>query len=193
MVGELVYHFKFVVADGDDSWCVHVLAQQVGLLRADSKPERISSSDTVDLAQCVRWLLRHRRRVWSYAPWFLLLAWWRCIVCHRILCACPHHRLNSQKHISEGGGEEDAEEGWSKDTALLHAAFDIERFENAAFVLDGCLNAIIKRSVHAVSFGRHPIFRRMSKSPSRLTKVEGLGQIYQGDVEGLLLFPTLLL
>ena len=54
MVGELVYHFKFVVADGDDSWCVHVLAQQVGLLQADSKPERISSSDTVDLAQCVR-------------------------------------------------------------------------------------------------------------------------------------------
>ena len=25
-VGELVYHFKFLVVDGDDRWCIHVLA-----------------------------------------------------------------------------------------------------------------------------------------------------------------------
>ena len=25
-VGELVYHFKVLVVDGDDRWCIHVLA-----------------------------------------------------------------------------------------------------------------------------------------------------------------------
>ena len=31
-----MYHFKFVVVDGDERWCVHVLAQQVGLLQAQA-------------------------------------------------------------------------------------------------------------------------------------------------------------
>ena len=34
-VGELVYHYKFVVVDGDDRWNVHILSQHNGLLQAD--------------------------------------------------------------------------------------------------------------------------------------------------------------
>ena len=31
-VVELVYHFKFVAAHGNDRWCVHLFAKHVGLL-----------------------------------------------------------------------------------------------------------------------------------------------------------------
>lgn len=41
-------------------------------------------------------------------------------------------------------GEEDAEEGWSKDAALLHTAFDVKGFGHASLVLDRCLHAVMK-------------------------------------------------
>lgn len=41
-------------------------------------------------------------------------------------------------------GEEDAEEGWSKDAALLHTAFDVKGFGYASLVLDRCLHAVMK-------------------------------------------------
>lgn len=41
-------------------------------------------------------------------------------------------------------GEEDAEEGWSKDAALLHTAFDVKGFVHASLVLDRCFHAVMK-------------------------------------------------
>ena len=71
-------------------------------------------------------------------------------------------------------GEEDAEEGWSKDAALLHASFDFKRFGHAALVLDGCLHTVKKRPDHVVKLRGAPIFRRMLKSPFQLTRLNAL-------------------
>ena len=90
-------------------------------------------------------------------------------------------------------GEEDAEEGWSKDAALLHASFDVKRFGNAALVLDGCLHTVKERSDHVVKLRGASDLQEDVEEPVPAHQVEGLGQIYEGNVEGLLLFPALLL
>ena len=90
-------------------------------------------------------------------------------------------------------GEEDAEEGWSKDAALLHASFDVKRFGHAALVLDGCLHTVKKRSDHVVKLRGASDLQEDVEEPVPAHQVEGLGQIYEGNVEGLLLLPALLL
>ena len=71
-------------------------------------------------------------------------------------------------------GKEDAKECRGKDTALLHTALDVGRFGHAALVLNGGLHVIMERSNHTVQILGHPIFRRMLKSPSRVTRSNAL-------------------
>ena len=47
-----MYPFKFVVVDNDDRWCVHILAQHVGLLQADVRANSLQVWENLSIRDC---------------------------------------------------------------------------------------------------------------------------------------------
>ena len=47
-----MYPFKFLVVDGDDRWCVHILTQHVGLLQADVRPKSLQAWENLSIRDC---------------------------------------------------------------------------------------------------------------------------------------------
>ena len=61
-----------------------------------------------------------------------------------------------------------------KDTASLDPALDVKGVGHAALALDDRLHVVVEGSDEAVKLWEHPIPRRMSNSPSLLTKSKAL-------------------
>ena len=93
----------------------------------------------------------------------------------------------------EKEGEEDAEEGRGKDADLLHSSLDVEGFGHAALVLNGCLHVIVQRSNHTVQIRVPSDLQQDVKKPIPANQVKCLGSVNEGNVEGFLLFPVVLL
>ena len=84
-------------------------------------------------------------------------------------------------------GKEDAKEGGSKDASLLYSALDVRGVGHAALVLDGFLHVIMEGSDKPLQFWEDV------EEPFPADQVEGLGQVYEGYVEGLVLLSEFLL
>ena len=134
-VGELVHHLKSVVADGDAGSAADVLTHDLGFLQADGETEL-----TAGISKAVDETLKR----------FLGVGGEACIVrkkhfpdehsSHLGLCSetcqvkeasvTPGVEEDAVFRVPEGvaqaQGEEDAEEGRSKDASLLHSILDWE-------------------------------------------------------------------
>ena len=77
--------------------------------------------------------------------------------------------------------------------ALFHITFNVKWFGHIALVLNGYPHTVMKRYYHAVKLQGASNRQEDVEEPIPANHVKGLGQVYEGYVEGLLAFPALLL
>ena len=95
--------------------------------------------------------------------------------------------------IGEEQREEDAKEGWSKDTALLHSILDGEGFRAGSVKLNGPTHILMKGHNHAQKLGGASNPLEEGKQSFTANQVKGLGQVNEGQVQGFSLLPAFLL
>ena len=121
------------------------------------------ASDTVNIVQCVRWLLRHRQRAclwwWSHTPWCSLSS---LVILSSLPSDLPCMFTPSVEFLKVcfRRGRRGCWRELMQERSLA----------SRRLWLDGCLHTIMKRSDHAVKLRGHLIFKRMLKSLFRLTR-----------------------